>query len=67
MARVRALTTVPLAVGFGISTPEQAHSVAQVADGVIVGTGIVKRAAGPDPVTTVREFGQTLAAAMRRA
>jgi len=67
VARVRALTSVPLAVGFGISTPEQAHSVAQVADGVIVGTGIVKRAAGPDPVTTVREFGQALAAAMRRA
>ncbi len=67
VARVRALTTVPLAVGFGISTPEQAHSVAQLADGVIVGTAIVKRAAGPDPVVAVRTLGQALAAAMQRA
>jgi tryptophan synthase alpha chain len=67
VARVRALTSVPLAVGFGISTPEQAHSVAQVADGVIVGTAIVKRAAGPDPVVAVRTLGQALAAAMLRA
>ena len=67
VARVRALTSVPLAVGFGISTPEQAHSVSQIADGVIVGTGIVKRAAGPDPVTAVGEFGQALAEAMARA
>jgi tryptophan synthase alpha chain len=43
--RVRAATEVPVAVGFGISTPEQARAVAEVADGVIVGTRIV-RAAG---------------------
>jgi tryptophan synthase alpha chain len=39
--RVRALTKVPLAVGFGISTPEQARAVAQLADAVIVGSAIV--------------------------
>jgi len=43
--RVRAATEVPVAVGFGISTPEQARAVAEVADGVIVGCRIV-RAAG---------------------
>ena len=43
--RVRAATEVPVAVGFGISTPEQARAVAEVADGVIVGSRIV-RAAG---------------------
>ena len=36
--RVRASTDVPVAVGFGISTPEQARAVAELADGVIVGS-----------------------------
>lgn len=67
VARVRAATPVPLAVGFGISTPEQARSVAAIADGVIVGAAIVSRAAGPEPVTTVREFGRALREAVSRA
>ena len=36
--RVRAATEVPVAVGFGISTGEQARTVAEIADGVIVGS-----------------------------
>jgi tryptophan synthase alpha chain len=43
--RVRAATDLPVAVGFGISSPEQARDVAEVADGVIVGSRLV-RAAG---------------------
>ncbi|UCE18948.1 MAG: tryptophan synthase subunit alpha [Gemmatimonadota bacterium] len=39
--RVRACTVKPLAVGFGIATPEQARQVAQWADGVIVGSALV--------------------------
>lgn len=39
--RIRALTTMPLAVGFGISTPSQASAVAALADAVIVGSAIV--------------------------
>ncbi len=39
---VRTVTDVPAAVGFGISTPEQAKSMAEIADGVIVGSAIVK-------------------------
>lgn len=39
--RVRAQTTVPLAVGFGISTPEQAAQVGRLADGVIVGSALI--------------------------
>lgn len=39
--RIRALTTMPLAVGFGISTPSQASAVATLADAVIVGSAIV--------------------------
>ena len=47
--RFRALgCTLPLAVGFGISTPEQARQVSRLCDGVVVGTGLVSRiAAGP--------------------
>jgi tryptophan synthase alpha chain len=40
--RVRAATEVPVAVGFGISTPEHARAAAEVADGVIVGTRLVR-------------------------
>jgi tryptophan synthase alpha chain len=39
---MRSLTSLPLAVGFGISTPEQAKRVAQLADGVVVGSAIVR-------------------------
>jgi tryptophan synthase alpha chain len=39
---MRTVTKLPLAVGFGISTPEQAKSVAQLADGVVVGSAFVR-------------------------
>lgn len=39
---VRQYTSIPCAIGFGISTPEQAKNMAQIADGVIVGSAIVK-------------------------
>jgi tryptophan synthase alpha chain len=45
VARVRAASTVPVAVGFGISTADHARAVAEIADGVIVGSRVV-RAAG---------------------
>lgn len=38
---VRALSPVPVAVGFGISTPEQAAAVAKVADGIVVGSALI--------------------------
>ncbi|MDR0683907.1 MAG: tryptophan synthase subunit alpha [Spirochaetaceae bacterium] len=38
----RAATTIPIAVGFGISAPEQAREISRLADGVIVGSAIVK-------------------------
>lgn len=41
VARVRRHTSLPLAVGFGISTPAQAAAVAQLADGVVVGSALV--------------------------
>lgn len=39
---VRAVTNVPIAVGFGISTPQQAADISKYADGIIVGSAIVK-------------------------
>ncbi len=42
VASMRAITKLPLAVGFGISTPEQAREVARQADGVVVGSAIVR-------------------------
>ena len=43
VAAIRSLTKVPVAVGFGISNPEQAATVAGLADGVVVGSAIVRR------------------------
>jgi tryptophan synthase alpha chain len=50
--RVRAAAGVPVAVGFGISTSEHARQVAEIADGVIVGSRVVRAAGegGPDAV-----------------
>lgn len=45
VARLRSATTLPICVGFGISTPDQARAVAGLADGVVVGSALV-RAAG---------------------
>ena len=42
VGRVRKRTSMPLCVGFGISTPEQARRVAQIADGVIVGSRLIQ-------------------------
>ena len=42
VAKIREVTDVPCAIGFGISNPEQAGKMASVADGVIVGSAVVK-------------------------
>jgi len=44
VARLREATSMPVCVGFGISTPAQAASVARIADGVVVGSALVKAA-----------------------
>src|SRR5438876_824327 len=49
--RLRSATKLPICVGFGISTPEQARSVGKLADGVVVGSALVRAAAdNPDAV-----------------
>jgi tryptophan synthase alpha chain len=62
--RVRASTTAPVAVGFGISTGAQASAVADLADGVIVGSRLV-RAAGEGGRAAVSELVGELVAAIR--
>lgn len=69
VARAREHIKLPIAVGFGISAPETAQAVGAVADGVIVGSAIVRRvaeasAAGSDPVPPVRDFAASLVAAL---
>jgi tryptophan synthase alpha chain len=59
--RLRDATTLPVCVGFGVSRPEQAAAVARIADGVVVGSAIV-RAAGQSVAEATR-----LAASLRDA
>jgi tryptophan synthase alpha chain len=42
VGRIKALTREPVALGFGISTPEQVAAAAAVADGVVVGSALVR-------------------------
>jgi len=44
VARLRGVTTLPVCVGFGISRPDQAAAVARMADGVVVGSAVVRAA-----------------------
>jgi tryptophan synthase alpha chain len=64
VARVRAATALPVAVGFGVGTPEQAAEVARMADGVVVGSAIVRRQADPAKLDT---FVRALAEAVHTA
>jgi tryptophan synthase alpha chain len=68
-AKIRAHTDLPIVVGFGVCTPEQAGLVAGVADGVVVGSAIVNQVAehGHEPtmVSTVGRFVQSLVRAVK--
>jgi tryptophan synthase alpha chain len=61
VARIRACTTLPVALGFGISTPEHVREVAGYADAAVVGSAIVRVVAGAvakggDPAVEVERF-----------
>lgn len=66
VVRVRKHTNLPLAIGFGIATGEQAAAVAHIAEGVIVGSALVKAATGEGGLARVAALGQQLAAGVRR-
>ncbi|WP_298981255.1 tryptophan synthase subunit alpha [Caldilinea sp.] len=61
VARVRRHTDLPLAVGFGIANGAQAAAVARIAEGVIVGSALVKAAGGEDGLARVAALGRELA------
>ena len=67
IARAKGATDVPVAVGFGISTPEQAAAVSEAgADGIIVGSRLVRAAAEEqDPANAVGALVRELAGALR--
>jgi tryptophan synthase alpha chain len=62
LAPLRAASGLPLAVGFGIRTPEQAASVARIADAAVVGTAIVERAkvSNDEALGLVRDLAQAV-------
>ena len=65
IARVREHTDLPLCVGFGISTPEQARAVGRIADGIIVGSACVKAVGeAADPVRAAEAFASAFKTAL---
>jgi len=64
VARVRAASALPLAVGFGISTPAQARAAAQLADGVVVGSALVE-ALGAGGLSAAERLVRDLVGAVR--
>jgi tryptophan synthase alpha chain len=69
VARLKAATDLPVAVGFGVRTPEQAASIARIADGVVVGSAIVEIVAahGADAPAAVTTYIRSLADAVASA
>ena len=64
--RVREHTSLPVAVGLGVSNGPQAAQVAAFADGVIVGSAFVRRLLDDQGVPAIRELTSELAASVRR-
>lgn len=70
LSRIRKATVLPIAVGFGVKTPEQAAALAAIADGVVVGSAIVGHIAGQPKdraAAEVLELARALAAACHNA
>jgi len=69
VARLRSHTTLPIAVGFGISNPDQAKAVAQEADGCVVGSAVVNQIAAygqaPDLAARLGAFVKSLGDAVK--
>lgn len=69
VARLKASATIPVAVGFGVRTPEQAAAIAKVADGVVVGSALVDLVAthGENAAGPVRELTAALSRAVHQS
>jgi tryptophan synthase alpha chain len=66
LAAMRAVTDLPLALGFGISTPEQAAAVAKMADGVVVGSAFVRMIEKQASDAEIEAFTRSLREGMDR-
>jgi len=69
VARLKAASDIPVAVGFGVRTPEQARDIARVADGVVVGSAFVAlvKQHGRGAAEPIRSFTASLAEAVHQA
>ncbi len=69
VGRIKRATDIPVAVGFGVRTPEQAAEIAAVADGVVVGSALVELVAqhGADAPAAIRDLTAALAKAVHSA
>ena len=71
VSKLRTVTNLPIAVGLGVSTPDQAREVAQYADGVIVGSAFIRllqeSSTLAEGVEKVRELAQDLSKGLSRA
>ncbi len=67
VARIKASTDLPVIVGFGINTPDQARGIAAIADGCVVGSAIVKDIGAKKPVADVLTNVAALAAGAHSA
>lgn len=61
VARIKQSTDLPVCIGFGIKTPQQAADMAAVADGAVVGSAIVEKMGNGEPVADVLAFVKSLA------
>jgi tryptophan synthase alpha chain len=69
--RLKAMTPLPVAVGFGISTPEQAAAIAPLADGVVIGSALVRliaeKGTGVDLIPAVSAYARSIRQAIDAA
>jgi tryptophan synthase alpha chain len=61
VARIKAASGLPVIVGFGVNTPEKSRAIAEVADGVVVGSAIVGKIGNGESVSDVLAFVKSLA------
>ena len=70
VSRIRKFTQLPIAVGLGVSTPEQAKEVAAYADGVIIGSALIRELLDTNlevGLANLRTLAQSLVAATKSA
>jgi tryptophan synthase alpha chain len=67
VAAIRARSRLPVVIGFGVSTPEQARAIGRLADGVVVGSAIVRKVAAPGSRAARAERVRRFVRSLRKA